>query len=140
MSQAAKSSHPACESAVHALDTRTSVLETKIGYVEDRLEDQCDKLDDVCDVMHSVKEHIAKQNGALPRIEEYTRRTNARIDQLEIRETKDTIASVKEDAKLDKQGTINRVKTRAIIVISSILFGSVMGAVFTTLFNNFFGG
>ena len=122
------------------LETRTAVLETRTEYIEDRLEDQSDQLDSINTIMHSVKEHIAKQNGALPRIEEYSRRTSARLDQIELRESKAAVAGVKEHAALDKQSTITKLKTKAMVVIGSIVLGGVIGAVFTTFFNNLFGG
>lgn len=65
------------------LETRTVVLETKVSYIEDKLADQVEKLDELCDGIASVREHIAKQNGALPRIEANTALAASRINQLE---------------------------------------------------------
>jgi len=65
------------------LETRTIVLETKVTYIEDKLADQVEKLEQVCEGVTLVREHIAKQNGALPRIEANTALAASRINQLE---------------------------------------------------------
>lgn len=91
--------------AASDLENRTVVLETKVDYIEEKLEDQGEKLDQLCEGVASVKEHIAKQNGALPRIEANTALAASRINQLE-----DLLF---DHAKADKKDAVENAKETA---------------------------
>jgi hypothetical protein len=99
--------------AASDLETRTVVLETKVEYVEERLADQVEKLDQLCEGVSSVREHMAKQNGALPRIEANTALAASRINQLEDllfehakEDQKDAVKKAKETAELSTKQKI----------------------------------
>ena len=109
------------------LETRTVVLETKVSYIEDRISNQVEKLGQLCDGVASVKEHIAKQNGALPRIEANTALAASRINQLE-----DLIF---QHAAADSVHNIEKAKeTATLSVKQKIIWGSLVfitGAIVT---------
>ena len=65
------------------LDARTAVLETRVDNIEHNCERHNRSFEDLNKGVQEIKTHIAKQNGALPRIEENTRRTALRLDQFE---------------------------------------------------------
>jgi len=111
------------------LETRTSILETKVTYIEDKLAGQVEKLEQVCDGVTLVREHIAKQNGALPRIEANTALAATRINQLEDMIYKHTTSDKEEAIKNAKEIAVFGTKQK--IMWGAAVF--VIGAVITQL-------
>lgn len=111
--------------AASDLENRTVVLETKIDYIEGRLEDQVGKLEQLCDGVAAVKEHIAKQNGALPRIEANTALAASRITRLETLLFDHTESSKKSAIEVARETATLSVKQKilwgGIVAIGSVL-------------------
>lgn len=113
------------------LETRTAVLETKVNYIEDKLADQVEKLDQVCEGVTLVREHIAKQNGALPRIEANTALAASRINQLEDLIFSHTTADKDEAIKNAKEIAVFGTKQKIIWGSSVFLIGAVLAELIT---------
>jgi DNA repair ATPase RecN len=64
---------PTLNTYIHNLDKRTTVLETRLDHVSDTLESQNVQLSNLDKKLDTVVEHIARQNGTLPRIEEHVK-------------------------------------------------------------------
>ena len=121
------------------LDGRTLVLETKVKYIEDSVSKQSEQFQTMCDGMTEVREHIAKQNGALPRIESYARETKERLDQFEETfsiQMKEENEHVKKDA-IEKATFSLKQKAIWAIVGAVVTGGLYEGAVM--VIRHFFG-
>lgn len=65
---------------IHELDKRTSIVETKTESLEEKIDTTIGKVDHLTRCVNNIEVHIAKQNGALPRIEDSLKIALAKID------------------------------------------------------------
>lgn len=109
------------------LEGRTLVLETKVDYLQDSVSSQAEQFRCMCDGMTEVREHIAKQNGALPRIEQYAREAKERLGEVEVIFQKHSKEEQKADIENAIAHTTMKLKQKAFWVV----IGAITSAAFS---------
>lgn len=97
--------------------TRLAVLETKVDYIEETVKDTKTQLVTIDGKVDGISTHIAKQNGALPRLEENISRLLGRVEVTE-KETLKTSTKAK-----ITWGVISSIVTGAVLILVKILLG-----------------
>ena len=113
-------------------EVRLNVLETKVGFLESTTKTQDGKLEKISNDLGKVSSHIAKQNGAIPHMQE---------DIKEIKELCQTLS--KERHQMELENAKVSTKTKVYLAITALLAAAIAGAILRTfvpvLFSNVLG-